>query len=78
MVSIIKKGIPFQKDMPKSETVKRFIENGGVVKVISPEETRKTLEKQSGGYFKGRSVMGPSKSKGKMGKSSWRIILLSV
>jgi hypothetical protein len=31
------------------------------------------LQKQSGGYFKGQSVMGPSKKKG---KSSWRISLL--
>ena len=59
------KGIPFQKNMPRSETVERFIKNGGVIKVISPKETAKTLQKQSGGYFKGRSVMGPSKKKGK-------------
>jgi hypothetical protein len=65
MADLIKKGIPFQKNMPRSETVERFIKNGGVVKVISPEETAKTLRKQSGGYFKGQSVMGPSKKKGK-------------
>ncbi len=49
----------------RSPEVEEFLKNGGKIKVISPEETAKTLEKQSGGYFKGRSVMGPSKKKGK-------------
>ena len=49
----------------RSPEVEEFLKNGGKIKVISPEQTRKTLEKQSGGYFKGQSVMGPSKKKGK-------------
>ncbi len=53
-----------------SKEIQDWIDAGGIVKVISPEETAKTLKRQSGGYFKGRSVMGPSKSKGKLGKSS--------
>ena len=48
----------------RSKEVQDFLDAGGVIKVITPEETAKTLEKQSGGYFKGRSVMGPSKKKG--------------
>ena len=51
--------------MARSKEVEEFLKAGGKIKVITPEETAKTLEKQSGGYFKGRSVMGPSKTKGK-------------
>ena len=51
--------------LKRSPEVEEFLKNGGKITVISPEQTRKTLEKQSGGYFKGRSVMGPSKKKGK-------------
>ena len=54
----------------RSKEVQDFLDAGGVIKVITPEETAKTLEKQSGGYFKGRSVMGPSKSQGHMGKAA--------
>ena len=50
-----------------SKTVKRFIENGGIVKVISPEKTLKKYLRQ---YKKDRSVMGPSKQCGWMGKTS--------
>ena len=49
----------------RSPEVEEFLKNGGKIKVISPEETAKTLQKQRGGYFKGQSVMGPSKKKGK-------------
>ena len=55
----------YSNNIKTSPEVEVFINNGGTLKVISPEETRKTLEKQSGGYFKGQSVMGPSKKKGK-------------
>ncbi len=48
----------------RSKEVQEFLDNGGKITVITPEQTAKTLEKQSGGYFKGRSVMGPSKKKG--------------
>jgi hypothetical protein len=51
--------------MTRSKEVQDFIDaNPDKFKVVSPEETAKTLEKQSGGYFKGQSV-GPSKKKGK-------------
>jgi len=58
----------------RSKEAQDFIDaNPDKFRVVSPEETAKTLQKQSGGYFKGQSVMGPSKKKG---KSSWRISLL--
>ena len=72
MASLKKTSIKYSENIKRSPEVEEFIKNGGTVKVISPEETRKTLEKQSGGYFKGQSVMGPSKKKG---KTSWRILL---
>ena len=50
----------------RSKESQDFIDaNPDKFRVVTPEENRKTLEKQSGGYFKGRSVMGPSKMKGK-------------
>ena len=49
----------------ESKETQAWLDAGNVKKVITPEETAKTLEKQSGGYFKARSVMGPSKKKGK-------------
>ena len=55
----------------RSKSTQAFIDaNPDKLRIITPEETAKTLKRQSGGYFKGRSVMGPSKSKGKLGKSS--------
>ena len=51
-----------------SKEIQDWLDAGNKIKVISPEETAKTLKRQSGGYFKARSVMGPSKKKG---KSSW-------
>ncbi len=48
-----------------SKEIQDWIDAGGKIKVISPQETAKTLRRQSGGYFKGKSVMGPSKKKGK-------------
>jgi len=48
-----------------SKEIQDWIDAGGIVKVISPEQTARTLRRQSGGYFKGKSVMGPSKKKGK-------------
>ncbi len=57
--------------MPRSKSTQAFIDaNPDKFRIVTPEETAKTLNRQSGGYFKGRSVMGPSKSKGKLGKSS--------
>jgi hypothetical protein len=57
--------------MPRSKSTQAFIDaNPDKFRIVTPEETAKTLKRQSGGYFKGRSVMGPSKSKGKLGKSS--------
>ena len=53
-----------------SKEIQDWIDAGGKIKVISPEETAKTLRRQSGGYFKGKSVMGPSKKKG---KTSWHL-----
>jgi hypothetical protein len=50
-----------------SDTVKRFIEAGGTVKVIDPAKTLKKYLRQ---YKKDKSVMGPSKSRGWMGKTS--------
>ena len=61
MASLKKTSIKYSKNIKRSPEVEEFIKNGGTVKVISPEETRKTLEKQSGGYFKGQSVMGRAK-----------------
>ena len=56
---------------PRSKSTQAFIDaNPDKFRIVTPEETAKTLKRQSGGYFKGRSVMGPSKSKGKLGKSS--------
>jgi hypothetical protein len=50
----------------RSKEAQDFIDaNPDKFRVVSPEETAKTLQKQSGGYFKGQSVMGPSKKKGK-------------
>ncbi len=50
----------------RSKSTQAFIDaNPDKFRIVTPEETAKTLEKQSGGYFKGRSVMGPSKKKGK-------------
>jgi|TARA_B100000470_G_scaffold221426_1_gene211769 hypothetical protein len=50
----------------RSKSTQAFIDaNPDKFRIITPEETAKTLAKQSGGYFKGRSVMGPSKKKGK-------------
>ena len=46
------------------------IVSGFKITMNSPEETAKTLRRQSGGYFKGKSVMGPSKKKG---KTSWHL-----
>ena len=52
--------------MKRSKSTQAFIDaNPDKFRIVKPEETAKTLEKQSGGYFKGRSVMGPSKKKGK-------------
>tara|TARA_B100000497_G_scaffold108562_1_gene126794 strand:+ start:92 stop:256 length:165 start_codon:yes stop_codon:yes gene_type:complete len=52
--------------MKRSKSTQAFIDaNPDKFRIVTPEETAKTLEKQSGGYFKGRSVMGPSKKKGK-------------
>jgi hypothetical protein len=57
--------------MPRSKSTQAFIDaNPDKLRIVTPEETAKTLKRQSGGYFKGRSVMGQSKSKGKLGKSS--------
>ena len=53
--------------MEMSSTVKRFIARGGVVKVIDPVKTLKKYQRQ---YKKDRSVMGPSKQCGWMGKTS--------
>jgi len=50
-----------------SNAVKRFIANGGTVKVIDPVKTLKKYQRQ---YKKDRSVMGPSKQLGWMGKTS--------
>lgn len=50
-----------------SNTVKRFIANGGTVKVIDPAKTLKTYLRQ---YKKGRPVMGPSVRRGWLGKTS--------
>jgi hypothetical protein len=42
--------------MTRSKEVQDFIDaNPDKFKVVSPEETAKTLEKQSGGYFKGKA-----------------------
>ena len=65
MASLKKTSIKYSENIKRSSEVEEFIKNGGTIKVISPEETAKTLQKQSGGYFKGQSVMGPSKKKGK-------------
>ena len=55
----------------RSKSTQAFIDaNPDKLRIITPEETAKTLKRQSGGYFKTRSVMGPSKSKGKLGKTS--------
>mgnify|MGYP003650785095 CR=1 FL=1 len=35
-----------------SKEIQDFLDAGGVIKVIPPEDTAKTLEKQSNGYFK--------------------------
>ena len=56
--------IKYSENVKQSKQTAEFIKNGGKIRVVTPEETRKTLEKQSGGYFKGKSVMGPSKKKG--------------
>ena len=57
--------------MARSKELQDFIDaNHDKFRIVTPEETAKTLKRQSGGYFKGRSVMGQSKSKGKLGKSS--------
>jgi len=48
-----------------SKEIQDWLDAGNKIKVISPEQTAKTLKRQSGGYFKARSVMGPSKKKGK-------------
>ena len=55
----------------RSKSIQAFIDaNPDKFRIVTPEENTKTLNRQSGGYFKGRSVMGPSKSKGKLGKTS--------
>ena len=57
--------------MKRSKSTQAFIDaNPDKLRIITPEETAKTLKRQSGGYFKTRSVMGPSKSKCKLGKTS--------
>jgi hypothetical protein len=57
--------------MKRSKSTQAFIDaNPDKFRIVTPEENAKTLNRQSGGYFKGRSVMGPSKSKGKLGKTS--------
>lgn len=54
-------------NMKMSSAVKRFLANGGTIKKIPPEETFKKFNRQ---YKKDRSVMGPSKQCGWMGKTS--------
>jgi len=55
----------------RSKSTQAFIDaNPDKFRIVTPKENAKTLNRQSGGYFKGRSVMGPSKSKGKLGKTS--------
>ena len=57
--------------MKRSKSTQACIDaNPDKFRIVTPEETAKTLNRQSGGYFKGRSVMGPSKSKGELGKTS--------
>jgi|SaaInlStandDraft_6_1057023.scaffolds.fasta_scaffold1129047_1 hypothetical protein len=46
-----------------SKEIQDFLDAGGVIKVIPPEDTAKTLEKQNNGYFKARPTMGPTKKK---------------
>jgi|TARA_B110000240_G_scaffold141577_1_gene156629 hypothetical protein len=36
-----------------SKEVQDFLDNGGKVTVITPEQTAETLAKQNGGYYKG-------------------------
>ena len=57
--------------MKRSKSTQAFIDaNPDKFRIVTPKENAKTLNRQSGGYFKGQSVMGPSKSKGKLGKTS--------
>jgi|TARA_R110000803_G_scaffold193025_1_gene255935 hypothetical protein len=53
--------------MKQSKSVREFILNGGTIKVIDPAKTLKKYQRQ---YKKDRSVMGPSKSQGHMGKAA--------
>ena len=53
-----------------TKEIQDWINAGGVIKKIPPKESIKKLDKINGGYFKPQSVMGPSKSKGKLGKTS--------
>ena len=53
--------------MTRSKEEQDFIDaNPDKFKVVSPEETAKTLEKQSGGYFKGQSWR-----RGRVGGEGW-------
>ena len=46
-----------------SKSVQEFLDAGGKVTVISPEQTAETLAKQNGGYYKGFNNSWSSKKK---------------
>ena len=57
--------VKFDKNIARKKEIQDFIDNNpDKFTIISPEETAVTIAKQAGGYFKGRSVMGPSKKHG--------------
>ena len=55
----------FEKKPKYSKEVEDWIKAGGVIKGVPPKKTAAKLNKLSGGYFKGKYAIGPSKKVGR-------------